>query len=125
PVIEGTSRPHDADGEVVQDGAVTDELVGPKGGERCDRIHEGNEARRRQTGGEAQHVLLGDAGVEEVVWMTVGKALDHREPQVSGDEEDAGVTLGDLGQLPDERPPHSADLTSSTARAYSWSDMGK
>ena len=125
PVVEGTSRPHDAHGQVVQDGAVADELVGPEGGERCDRIHEGDEPGLRQTGRQTHHVLLGHTGVEEAVRVAVGEGLDHREAQVAGDEEDPGVTLGDLGEFPDERPPHSAALTSSTARSYSWSDMGK
>src|SRR2546423_1530813 len=125
PVVEGAARAYDAYGEVVQDRAVADELVGPEGGKRRDRIHEGDEPGLGQTGRKAHHVLLRHPGVEEAVGVTVGEGLDDREAEVPGDEEDPGVTLGDLGQLPDERPPHSAALTSSTARPYSWSDIGK
>ena len=59
------------------DRAVADELVGAQRGERGDRVDERDEARLGQAGREPDHVLLGDADVEEAVREALGERLER------------------------------------------------
>ena len=108
PVLEPAADADDPHRQMVQHGAVADELVRPERRERRDRVDEGDEPRLGEAGRDAEHVLLGDADVEEPVREPLRERLDHREAEVAGEQDDPLVVLGELDERPDEGRPHAA-----------------
>src|SRR5207244_3532634 len=105
--------------------SVPDELVSPHRDERRYRIRERHVPGLCETGRDADHVLLGDADVEEAVREAVGERLERVVAQVSGKQEDPRVGLTDLDERPDELAPHRrAAASSCSATSYSLSDIG-
>ena len=99
-VVEAAADADDPHRQLVQDRAVADELVRAERRERRDRVDERDEARLGEAGRDADHVLLGDADVEEAVREPLGERLEHGEAEVAGEQDDPLVLLGEL----DERP---------------------
>ena len=102
PVLETAADAHDPHRQPVQHRAVADELVRPERRERRDRVGEGDEAGLGEARRDADHVLLGDADVEEAVREPLGERLDDREAEVACQQDDALVLLGELDERPDE-----------------------
>ena len=75
-------------GSWCSDRAVADELVRPQGGERHDRVDERDESGLGEPRRHADHVLLGDADVEEAIREPLGERLDDHEAEVAGQEHD-------------------------------------
>ena len=74
-VVDAAADADDAHGKPVQRRAVADELVGPHDREARDRVDERDESGLGQPRGEPDHVLLGDADVEEAARMALREAL--------------------------------------------------
>src|SRR5262249_49859759 len=79
---------------------------------------------QRHPDGDADHVLLGDAHVEEAVGKARDERFDDAEPEVTDDEVDTGILLRQLEERPEERRPHLA-ASSATARRSSSSSGGR
>ena len=56
------------------------------------------------------HVLLGDADVEEAVREALGERLERHVAEVAGQQQDARVARGELDQRADEGAPHARRL---------------
>ena len=123
PVLEPSADAHDPHGEMVQHGAVAHELVRAERRERRDRVRERDEPGLGETGGDADHVLLGHADVEEPVREPLRERLDHREAEVTREQDDPLVLLRELDERPDEGRPHAA--TSFMARSNCPSVIGR
>src|SRR6185436_17605835 len=80
-----------------------------------DRVRQRDAPAHGHAGGEAGHVLLGDAGVDELFGKLFGEFDDDAESEVADDEGDALILARELGQLADERAPHSSSPNSSIA----------
>ena len=130
-VVEARPDAHDAHREIVQHGAVADELVRAQGGERGDRVDERHVPRLGEARRHADHVLLGDADVDEAAGVAVGERLDGHEPEVARQQEHARIAVGELRERSHECLPHAAALRASSAPssdsavAYWSSSMGR
>ena len=105
-VVEAASHADDPHGQAVEHGTVPDELVRAQRSEGDDRVDVGDEARLGQPGGQAHHVLLGHARVEEAGGVTLGEGLEHGVTEVAGEEDDPRIAIGQLGHRPREGRPH-------------------
>ena len=81
----------DRDRQAVMIDVVADLLGAAKGREVRDRISEDVIALARHARGEAGHVLLGDAGVDEAVGEALGEALDHVEAEIADHQRDLRI----------------------------------
>ena len=109
-VVQPAADADDAHRQVVQHGAVADELVRAQGRERRDRVDERHVAGLGQARRHAHHVLLGDADVEEAIGVALGERLDGHEAEVAGQQQDARIGVGELGERRDEGVSHAATL---------------
>ena len=124
-VLEAATHADDPHRQTVEHGPVPDELVGPQHCERDDRIAKRDEAGFRETGGDTDHVLLGDAHVEETVGEPVAERFEGHEPEVARQQDDALVALGFLDERANEGSPHARAPISRMACSYSSSDIGR
>ena len=108
PVLEPSADADDPHREMVKHGAVTHELVRSERREGRDRVREGDEPCLGEAGGDAEHVLLGNADVEEPVREPLRERLDHREAEVAREQDDPLVLFGKLHEGSDEGRPHAA-----------------
>jgi hypothetical protein len=122
-VLEAGADADDAHAKVMQDRPVAQELVRPQRGERRDRIRERDEAAVGEARRDPDHVLLGDADVDEARRKPLGELLQHGVAEIAGQQQDARMVGGNPGQRRDERLPHDAS-TSAMAAANSASDIG-
>src|SRR5712692_951509 len=116
-------RDHLHVGAVIAD-VIADLLQAAQRAEVADRVREDDLAAQRHADGEADHVLLGHAGVDELVRVLVGELLDHRVAEVADDQAHAWVLVGELVEGFDERGPQEA-ATSASAFASSSSAGGR
>jgi hypothetical protein len=112
-VLEAAPDADDAHGEAVPDGAVANELVRPQRGEGGDRVHERHEAGLGEAGGDADHVLFGDPGVDEAAREAVAKGFERHEPEIAGEQYDPLVGSREFGQRADEGSAHDSVAPSS------------
>src|SRR5712691_10060 len=103
---------------------VADLLQAPQRAEVGDRVREDDLAAQRHPDCEPDHVLLGDAGVDELVGVLVRELLDHRVAEVADDKAHPRVLVGELVEGFDERGPQEA-ATSASALASSSSAGGR
>ncbi len=96
-------------------GRVANELVSPHRGEGCDRIAERQETGIGKTARDSDHVLLGDPDIDETIGICIRKWLQRHEPQVTRQQDDAGVLGRDLHQSPNKSGPHCRLLMSLSA----------
>ena len=87
-VVHAAADADDAHRQLVQDRAVAHELVAAHRGERGDRVDVGRVAGLGEAGRDADHVLLGDAGVPEAVGVALGERLEHGEAEIAGEQDD-------------------------------------
>src|ERR1700676_2483723 len=123
PVLEARADTDDADREVMEYRAVANEFVWPQRGERNDGVQERDVPAVGQPGRDPDHVLLGDADVDELSRERLGERFERHEPQVRGEQQDAAVEPGDLDERSRQRCSHVA-ATSAIASAYSSADIG-
>ena len=90
-VVEARPDADDAHRQVVEHRAVADELVGAQGRERGDGVDERHVAGLGQARRHADHVLLGDADVDEAVGMALRERLDGHEAEVAGQQQHARI----------------------------------
>jgi hypothetical protein len=77
--------------------------MGGKDG-KCGR--ERDEAARRKSGGDADHVLLGNPHLKEAVWERVCEQIDAgRVPEVPVENNDPLVQLPELDECLSKRKP--------------------
>jgi hypothetical protein len=108
-------------GAMVAD-VVPELLEAPQRREIADRVGEDHLATEGEPGGDAGHVLLGNADIEIAAGKLLREALEHREAEVAADQPEARIGLGKRLDRGDERRPHRA-ITSAIAAA-SWSTPG-
>ena len=82
PVVQATTHPDEPHRQLVQQGAVAQELVSAHRGEGRDRVGERAQAGLSQTGGHTEHVLLSDPDVVKAVGVILGKRFERGEPKV-------------------------------------------
>jgi hypothetical protein len=82
-------------------GAIGLELLGTENGaEGGEGRGKGNVAARRHAGGDRDHVLLGDAEIEEPVGMALFEVVGAVGiGEIGGQHHDARVAVGDIGKL--------------------------
>ena len=131
-VVEAGADAHDAHREIVEHRAVADELVRAQGRECGDRVDERHVARLGEARGHADHVLLGDADVDEAVGMALRERLDRHEPEIPGQEQHTRIAVRELGERGDEGLSHAAIPrrastadSSASALAYWSSSIGR
>ena len=131
-VVEAGADADDAHRQVVQHRAVADELVRAQGRERGDGVDERHVAGLGQARRHADHVLLGDADVDEAVGVALGERLDGHEAEVAGQEQHARIGVGELGERARRRPfscrdpaPRLDRASSASAVAYWSSSIGR
>ena len=73
---------------------VTDLFDATERGEITDGIAIDNPTVHRQTGGNAGHVLFGDANIDKTVGKRVGKGFDDMVAQVTDQQEDVRMFMG-------------------------------
>ncbi len=107
-VMAGAVEPHRHPGVMPDDahrqagiGAVgADLLAAEQRRERGERRRVGDEARRGHAGRDADHVLLGDAEVEEAVRMPGGEVVGAVGlGEIGGQHGDAVVMVSEIGQF--------------------------
>ena len=99
--------------------AVADELVRAHGRERGDRIDERDEARLGEPGGEADHVLLGHADVEEAAGMRSANGSSTVKPRSPVRSTIRSSLAASSVSCVDERVSHVRVACSSRARSSS------
>ena len=87
---------------------VADLLGAAEGGEVGDRIGEDVIALAGHARGQARHVLLGHAGVDEAVRELVGKGFHHGVAEVTDDQRDVRVLARQRHQFFDESLTHES-----------------
>ena len=99
------------------------ELERPEQGERGDRVREGPHPTQGHARAEADHDLLGDAGVDEPLGELIAELLHRpRRGDVGDDDGHPLVVLARLVDRVRERVPH--DVTSaSSAMAFAYSSL--
>ena len=79
--------------------AVADLLVGAAGGEHGERVDEGLEAAQAHTGGDADHIGLGDAHIKETLRAGGLEELRHgRAGEVCVEADKIGIFVGQGGE---------------------------
>ena len=124
-VLESAAHANDSHREIVQDGAVANELVRPEHRERDDRIAEGNESRVGQTGGNPDHVLLGDTHVVKAIGKAIAEGLERHKAEIASQQYDPLVLLRRLEDRLNESGPHAGSPISLIAWSKSDSDIGR
>src|SRR5260370_11236918 len=110
------------DVRVVIADIVAHVLEAAQRGEIGDGIGEGNLAAEGHACGHAGHVLLGDASIQELFRELFHERRDDTKSQISDDQDDALVLLGQLEEFCDECSSHLQ--WSNSARASFMSKMG-
>jgi hypothetical protein len=77
-------------------------------------VDKGPEARARQACGHAHHVLLGNAGVDELIRAVLADAVEELVAVVAGDQQHARVLLRQAHQGVGEGFSHAASRPAAT-----------
>ena len=118
-VREAAAHGHDLHvGAVVAD-VVADLLETAQGREVADGVGEHDLAGKGHAGGQADHVLLRDAGVDELVGVLALELLDDGVAEVADHEAHASVLARELIERLDERGPHEASTSASAVTSSS------
>src|SRR5207245_8818157 len=120
---DAAADPHDRHRQVLITEVVADELEGTVERERGDRVREGPHPTQGHARAEADHDLLGDAGVDEPLGELIAELLHRpRRGDVADDDGQPLVVLARLVDRVRERVPH--DVTSaSSAMAFAYSSL--
>ena len=119
PIGKPTADGHDHHIAAVVADVVADLFQTAQRGKIGDRIGEHDLPGQGHSGGDAGHVLLGDAGVEKLPWKPLGELLDHAEAKVADDQRDSRVGGGQFGERANECRSHAQASNSAIAFWYS------
>ena len=124
--MAGTQRAVDEAGAVAEqdDGQAfianveLDLFENPDWNESGQAINDRPKAGFRQSRGDADHVLFGDATIQILIGMVLAQAVEQRIAMIAGEHEDIGIGLRGLDEKRRQRRSHlPADLSSRDAAA--------
>ena len=116
-VIEPGADADEPDGEPMQHGSISEEFKRPHRCERRDRIGERHKAGFREARGHAEHVLLGDADVEESFRMRVPEGLENGIAKVASEQHHSWIQFREPNEGVGKGRPHVTASSSSSAWA--------
>src|SRR5437667_8391523 len=93
PVLHAAPNADDSYGQLMQDGSISDELVGAQSRESHNGIAIGLPTCLCQSRSHSDHVLFSDASVKKSVGMGFDEGFERHETEVAGEEDDLGIQL--------------------------------